>query len=171
MKTTEEWLIANLRSVGKCAVVVYLLWSICICVVVQHSTGHSRVHCLRPIERRISSYFQVFAWNLYSTYRVCYCCLTNIFWVHLKNTAFRQYTRVTRLKRFSTLENSAQHTTNQIKDNEVFMNNIAWSHLLVWTHWSRWRRSSRFFPRFPLTASSSFLYGLDPDLQFWMVAI
>ena len=104
-------------------------------------------------------------------YRVCYCCLTNIFRVHLKNTAFRQYTRVTRLKRFSTLENSAQHTTNQIKDNEVFMNNIAWSHLLVWTHWSRWRRSSRFFPRFPLTASSSFLYGLDPDLQFWRVAI
>ena len=37
----------------------------------------------------------------------------NIFWVHLKNTAFRQYTRVTRLKRFSTLEISAWYTANQ----------------------------------------------------------
>ena len=36
-----------------------------------------------------------------------------IFWVHLKNTAFRQYTRVTRLKRFSTLEISAWYTANQ----------------------------------------------------------
>ena len=50
MKTTEEWLIANLRSVGKCAVVVYLLWSICICVVVQYSTG-LRVYIASDLQR------------------------------------------------------------------------------------------------------------------------
>ena len=53
MKTMKEWFIANLGSIGKCPVFFDLLWSICVFIVVEHSTGHAGVHCLRPIEKNL----------------------------------------------------------------------------------------------------------------------
>ena len=163
----KEWFIANLGSIGKCPVFFDLLWSICVFIVVEHSTGHAGVHCLRPIEKNLELLpsicpkimQNILSLLLFSDKYILSSPQEHCFWtVHKGNQA----EEVLHARKFSLTSDSVR-----FKDNEVFLNNSKWSHLLVWTHWSRWRRSSRFLPCFPLIASSSFLYGFDHDLQFW----